>query len=204
VRAKRHRSPPRSTGFIRKPRQHREYALFAGRARRRQRVWDHLRHGSGNAICNGQLLFEHCAKFGFEGVVSKSRSRRLRCCLLQHVSEEFPPGVVASGRSRTSGFAGEAAANPNLRSSMESQRYVAGSCARMLQVSTLATAARAPGRTPEDVTRSVPAPADDQRRQRHGRLMAAVTIPAPDPKPRCWLAHLLEGRPRGLWLTHAP
>jgi hypothetical protein len=31
--------------IVRKPRQHREDALFSGRARRRQRVWDHLRHG---------------------------------------------------------------------------------------------------------------------------------------------------------------
>src|SRR5262245_6382396 len=39
--------------IVRETRQGRENAPFAGRARRRQRVWDHLRHASGNAICWG-------------------------------------------------------------------------------------------------------------------------------------------------------
>ena len=41
---------------------------------------------------------------------------------------------------------------PILRSCMESQRYVTGSCARMLEVGTLAAAASAPCRSPEKVT----------------------------------------------------
>jgi hypothetical protein len=39
--------------IVRETRQRREDAPFAGCARRRQRVWDHLRHASGNAICLG-------------------------------------------------------------------------------------------------------------------------------------------------------
>jgi hypothetical protein len=46
-----------------------------------------------------------------------------------------------------------------------------------------------------------PAPADDQRHKRHGRLVAAVTVSTPDSKPRCRLAHLLEGSPRDHWLS---
>lgn len=83
---------------------------------------------------------------------------------------------------------------PVLRSRMEGQRYVAGSRAGMLQISSLLSATHAARRSSEKFTRGIAAPADDQRRQRHWRLMPTVNVPAPQPKPGCGSVHFGERR----------
>src|SRR5262245_34011830 len=53
----------------------------------------------------------------------------------------------------------------------------------MLQVGTFAAAVFAACRLTQKVARSIPAPADDERRERHRRFAPAVYVAAPDPKP---------------------
>ena len=83
---------------------------------------------------------------------------------------------------------------PVLRSRMEGQRYVAGSCAGMLQIGSLLSTTHAARRSSETFTRGIAAPANDQRRQRHWRFMPTVNVPAPQPKPGCGSAHFGERR----------
>jgi hypothetical protein len=83
---------------------------------------------------------------------------------------------------------------PVLHSRMEGPRYVAGSCAGMLQIGSLLSATHAACRSSKKLTRGIAAPADDQRRQRHWRFMPTVSVPAPQPKPGCGSAHFGERR----------
>src|SRR5262245_55244310 len=80
---------------------------------------------------------------------------------------------------------------PILCSRMVSPRYIAGFCARMLKVGAPWRRSRCTGPIFEGHLRRCH-PSDDERRERHGRVVPAGMVSAPDPKPRSSLSELLE------------
>jgi hypothetical protein len=74
----------------------------------------------------------------------------------------------------------------------------------MLKVDTFAAAAPAPSCASEEVARSIPVAPNNERRERHGCLVPAANILAPQPKPRRGLAQFLKRwRRNGCLATHA-